>query len=158
MKNNAATNILRTPVILPIIGAVVQITVYLCPSMGQLHVENGWHAGKGTGTNKKGDDQMRPMAILGAIICFLLMSFVVYAQEDANHYCMGECGAKGHLLGYCRSLCSTKNELGQQTKDPDCLSSCFSKGYTNYHCYSSCDKAPQEDNAVEEQGIQKIQQ
>ena len=33
------------------------------------------------------------------------MNFVVYAQEDANHYCMGECGAKGHLLGYCRSLC-----------------------------------------------------
>lgn len=99
---------------------------------------------------------MRPVAILGVIICFLLMNFVVYAQEDANHYCMGECGDKGYLLGYCRSLCSTKNELGQQTKDPDCLSSCFSKGYTNYHCYSSCDKAPQEDNAVEKQGIQKI--
>ena len=31
MKNNAAINILRTPVILPIIGAVVQITVYLAP-------------------------------------------------------------------------------------------------------------------------------
>ena len=158
MMNNAAINILRTPVILPIIGPVVQITVYRCPSMGQLHDESGWYAGKWTGTNKKGDDQMRPVTILGAIICFLLMNFVVYAQEDVNHYCMGECGDKGHLLGYCRSLCSTKNELGQQTKDPDCLSSCFSKGHTNYHCYSSCDKAPQEENAVEKQGIQKIPQ
>jgi hypothetical protein len=47
MMNNAATNILRTPVILPILGAIVQITVYLCPSMGQVHDENGWYAGKG---------------------------------------------------------------------------------------------------------------
>jgi len=50
MMNNAATNILHTPAILPIIGSVVQITVYLCPSMGQVHDENGWFAGKWTGT------------------------------------------------------------------------------------------------------------
>ena len=47
MMNNAATNILRTPVILPIIGVVVQITVYLCPSMGQLHDETAGMPVKG---------------------------------------------------------------------------------------------------------------
>lgn len=90
---------------------------------------------------------MKSVAVFGTIACFLCMSFVVYAQQDVNHYCMGECGAKGHWLGYCRSLCSTTNESGEKTKDMACLSSCLNKGYTNYYCYSSCEtsagKTPQ---------------
>ena len=81
---------------------------------------------------------MKSVAAFGAIVCFLCMSFGVYAQQNVNYFCMNECKEKGRTLDYCRSLCSATSESGEETKDMTCLSSCLGKGYTNYYCYSSC--------------------
>jgi len=81
---------------------------------------------------------MKSVIAFGVVTCLLCMSFSVHAQQKVNHYCMEECRQKGQTLGYCRSLCSSTNESGEETKDVACLSSCLGKGNTNYYCYSSC--------------------
>jgi hypothetical protein len=89
--------------------------------------------------NKFGGAWVKSAIAFGAIVCFLWMSFGVYAQEDVNHYCLDECTDQGHNLDYCTSLCSTRNESGEETKDMACLSSCLGEGHTTYYCYSSCE-------------------
>ncbi|OPY80402.1 MAG: hypothetical protein A4E65_01512 [Syntrophorhabdus sp. PtaU1.Bin153] len=81
---------------------------------------------------------MNYVITISAILVALSFGFNSYAQQDINHYCKAECGAKGGSLGKCNAICSTTDESGNRTKDPECLSSCLKKGYTAYICYSSC--------------------
>jgi len=82
---------------------------------------------------------MKYIIVIGIIMITLSFGLSSYAQQDVNHYCKAECGAKGGSLGRCNAICSTTDESGNRTKDPECLSSCLKKGYTAYVCYSSCD-------------------
>jgi hypothetical protein len=81
---------------------------------------------------------MKSVIAFSVGVCLLSISFGVYAQQNVNHYCLNEC-MRGQTLGYCRSLCSTTDESGVETKDTACLSSCLSRGNTNLYCYSSCE-------------------
>jgi hypothetical protein len=91
---------------------------------------------------------MKQITILSAILLVAAAAFASYAQETPDHYCLNDCALKGGKPGYCNTLCTTRDESGNLTKDTGCIASCLKEGKSSYTCYSSCQERGGDDDRM----------